>query len=344
MRRMVQCVAVLGLGLFLWTFARPAQAGPLVRLDIHDCDTFDPDEARRILEAELGADLVTWHSAGVTTIDLVCSGTTVQVNVNDPVTRKTVARRLNLSSAPDGSRARLVALATAELVVASWSELELIGAPSLEPVQPAPPREAISAAHRVVRERQLDQAPSGAPLRDVSDIPRGRRPRYTTRRLLPVVSARGFVNHEGLLWGGGARYGEERNRVFSWAFDGLVESGTIQDGGANQYEVVTSTVGGLVAFSRVWRYLAVRGGVGLRLGMSRTARVDTEGESHSTVAPWGWPLLSASTDLHMGPHWLLELGGEAGYVVLPVSGGITESASALQGTWLSFQTGLGWRW
>ena len=66
------------------------------------------------------------------------------ISVDDGVTKKRVARDLDLRSIPADGRAMMIALALDELLRASWAELTLIDAPVKTPV-PAVVREAIAA-------------------------------------------------------------------------------------------------------------------------------------------------------------------------------------------------------
>ena len=312
-----------------WAVPAAAQSGPLVHLEL-DCPQLKTLNVERVLEAELGAELVRWDSAGVTVVRVTCDDLVAQVRVQDPVTRKTVKRGLNLETVPERSRDRLVALATAELVIASWSEIEVIGDSSVEPTgAPAPP-EIVAAARGVVRE-EMDDIPSSHPRR-TSVVRHGRTvDERSLHRVVPMVSVRGFPTHSGVLGGGGIRYGAELHSVISWAVDFLLEGGEI-DG----VDFVTSTVAGQLAFSHQGRYGAARAGAGLRMGV-----VSTLGEQ-SSAAPWGWPMLVGSVNLYVTQHVTLEVGGEGGYATL--AGRSAGGHIGISGFWLSGQLGLGWRW
>ena len=328
LRGVVRMVVVAG-AVGLRAVPAAAQSGPLVHLEL-DCPQLKTLNVERVLKAELGVELVRWDSAGVTVVQVTCDEMVARVQVRDPVTRKTVQRGLNLETVPERSRDRLVALATAELVIASWSEIEVIGDSSVEPTGVPPPPEAVEAARGVVREEMVD-LPSSHP-QHKSAARHGRAVHERAlHRVVPMVSVRGFPNHWGVLGGGGVRYGSELRSVFSWAVDFLLEGGEI-----DAVNFITSTVGGQIAFSHQGRYGAVRGGAGLRLGV-----VNAHAEQ-STAVPWGWPMLVGSLDIWVTQHLTFEVAGEGGYATLP--GHSSGGDVGLSGFWLSGQSGLGWRW
>ena len=54
----------------------------------------------------------------------MCHDHDAELRVQDPLSRKIVTRHINVGAAAPNARARLIAIATSELVLASWSELE----------------------------------------------------------------------------------------------------------------------------------------------------------------------------------------------------------------------------
>jgi hypothetical protein len=75
-----------------------------------------------------------------------------------------------------------------------------------------------------------------------------------------------------------------------------------------------------------------------RLGAGLRAGIAEVGSTASSVAPWGWPLGTSSISFRLSPHFVLDIAGEAGYVVLP-SGQAHQSD--LRGGWFSGQVGIG---
>ena len=112
-----------------WQTARaegaPGPERPSVSIDIAGCDPDLARESRRIAAIELRATLVdTAPDATVTQVRATCRATFAELEVVDPTTGKSLGRTVTLAEAPPNGRARLLALAVAELVAASWSELQ----------------------------------------------------------------------------------------------------------------------------------------------------------------------------------------------------------------------------
>ena len=102
-----------------------AAAGPAlqIQLVLDPCVDVDAAEVRRLLRIELAAELLlpsepvpdTAPRAAVT-----CEEAQVRLQIEDPITGKSLGRRLALRTAAAATRARLLALALAELLLASW--------------------------------------------------------------------------------------------------------------------------------------------------------------------------------------------------------------------------------
>jgi hypothetical protein len=76
----------------------------------------------------------------------------------DPTTGKSLGRSVALTEAAPNGRARLLALAVAELVVASWSELQSNPHPRVASVAPLAPYAAREAARVAVADRSIEYA------------------------------------------------------------------------------------------------------------------------------------------------------------------------------------------
>jgi hypothetical protein len=317
-----------------------------VRLVLEGCENLDEREMRRAFQAEIGARLGDEEGPLVIVASAACDDSHVELRVIDPLTRKGVRRRIDLSSAAPRGRERLVALALAELLVASWAELEVNPNPKVEPEGPSPPPDATQAARGLVSDRRRALAPEPSERLSRAETPPQEPPKppfydlskVRNFRILAVVSARAFFAREGMLWGGGLRLGEERFRMVSWTLDSLVESGSLH-GQSRSFLVDSATFGGTVAFFARSRRVTARIGAGLRLGLVHsTVAADQQGAGTSTIGPWGWPQLVMSLSVFPGRSFALEIGAEAGYAVLAVSPGTNKG---LNGPWYSAQVGLG---
>jgi hypothetical protein len=333
-----------------------------VNVELRNCNELSQPEVRRVLSAELSAHLAEERSSDVTRIIIECNGPRAVLRVGDPLSRKVVQRTIDLGSAEPKARGRLLALATAELVVASWTELETNPNPRVEPAGPRPPAKVRAAARKVVQKRaqrkvsalspappSRAQVPPAEPQRKWESVePYDERwpdPQnwgiedpapITAFRIMGVASARSFFNHEGALWGGGLRIAQERFKRVGWALDALAERGEVQTNIA-RYQVDTATIGAGINVYYRWKVLVGRVGAGVRMGVAGAQSNDPEGATNSVVAPWGWPLGSLGFGVYGRSGIVVDLTGEAGYVVLPVTAG----TPALSGPWFSVQVGVG---
>lgn len=331
-----------------------------MRLYLEDCATIEPEATRRIIKAELDAELVPRGGPGVTEVSIDCLGHVASIQVDDPITRKTTSRDVSLANVPYGSRPRLVALATAELVIATWAELEFPGTPTIEPMGPPAPSEAVEAANDVIREEMEARAASEAgrvggvareeaPNRQPTGNDERRRLAHRRRRelmrerVIAVAAVRGFVKHPGLLGGGGIRFGQELPLAFSWTLDALHEQGTI-DLHANRFLVVSNSVAGSLSFHLASPVATFRGGAGLRVGVTNTELLNgSPALKESSVTPWGWPMATTSLSFLLGKRLLVEVAGESSYVML-ATGGTQTGGASLMGLWIGAQAGLGCSW
>jgi hypothetical protein len=153
---------VLALTLRMQTASAGGASGPErphVSIDVFGCDAALAREAQRIAAIELRATLVdAAPDVTVTQVTATCRNTLAELEVIDPTTGKSLARTVALTDAPLNGRARLLALAVAELVAASWSELQSNPQPRAMPATPLAPYRAREAARAVVADRSLELA------------------------------------------------------------------------------------------------------------------------------------------------------------------------------------------
>jgi hypothetical protein len=136
---------VLGSGLIallvslpLTAVAQRDSASPGISTRVDPCVPVDLEQFHRVLAIELGtsidysADANARH--GATTIWLSCTTNGIELHLGDALTRKSMTRVLDLARVEQASRSRLLALAVAEFVVASWVELRLTEAPAIPSV------------------------------------------------------------------------------------------------------------------------------------------------------------------------------------------------------------------
>jgi len=130
-----------------------------VSIDIVGCDPLLARESRRIAAIELRATLVdTAPDAAVTRVTATCRAPVAALAVVDPTTGKSLERTVSLTEAPENGRARLLALAVAELVAASWSELQTNPKPRAPAATLLAPTSAREAARAAVADRSIELA------------------------------------------------------------------------------------------------------------------------------------------------------------------------------------------
>ncbi len=134
-------------------------------------------------------DPTTALGATLASIQFVCGDPrtphAVRVEIDDHVTRKRLTRDFDLSSLPERSRPRALALGAAELLRASWAELALPTVPAAEVAVPPDLRRAI----RVVPRSALD-APRASQLAEpVASRPPSEAPRSERAPIVPLPRA-----------------------------------------------------------------------------------------------------------------------------------------------------------
>lgn len=170
-----------------------------VSLSLAACPGFSPERVRSIVAAELGALLVgdAADPGETTAVTVTCDAEMVTLHVVDPVTGKTLERRIAQSSLHPVARERFLALAIVELVAASWIELAVTPEPAVEP------------ADRTASETTREQAREAA---TVATAP----PEGTVRvSLLGAISLVGSPLRGS--FGGGARVDHEPDPLLGWS-------------------------------------------------------------------------------------------------------------------------------
>jgi hypothetical protein len=180
----------------LWIFftlSGSANGGshPRVALVLEPCVNAPAAEVRRLLAIDLPNLLVDGNGEpGETTLaTITCDGTLTLLRVDDPLTKKALTRFIDLRAALPAARARLLALATSELIFASWTELVTNPEPAVPAAGPPVSPEAREEVAALVEER---------PQRSFS-LPR--------LRVLALAGGQSFFNRLGFWFGGGLRVG-----------------------------------------------------------------------------------------------------------------------------------------
>ena len=132
---------------------------PRVSIIVVGCSDALAREAQRIAAIELRAALVDGTpDAATTQVTATCGTESAKLQVIDPTTGKSLERAVAVSQAAPTARARLLALAIAELVAASWSELESNPEPRAKAAAPLAPAAAREAARGAIAPRRTELA------------------------------------------------------------------------------------------------------------------------------------------------------------------------------------------
>jgi len=196
---------------------------PRVSIDIVGCDPALAREAQRIAAIELRATLVdAAPDDTVTTVIATCRGALAELAVLDPTTGKSVERTVALTEAAPNGRGRLLALAVAELVAASWSELQTNPHPRAPAAMPLAPYAARESARAALADRSLEFAVA-----------------FDTHRL----------SGGDYLFGGGLRAAVWLSPLLLARFDALTDYGELARG-AGSVAVIMPSVSAAIGVSR----------------------------------------------------------------------------------------------
>lgn len=306
---------------------------PPIHLALHPCVPVEEAAVRQVLAVELGALLTEGDApaSGVTQVTVDCADAQIWLRVDDPVTGKSLIRRISLLTVNPGVRARLLGLAIAELVSASWTELLANPKPVVPAAEPVVPpairRAALSVAQRNAAGMQ----------EELSATWRG-------PSLVGVVMLSGFFASRTLLTGGGLRLGFCHRRHLGWAADLIAQHGSSP---SSLGEVALDAVSTSASLFFDWHGARV----GLRLGggfrgglLILNGRPDQpmDVQGSSVLGGWGGPTLSISTTVKLQKRLILQANLEGGYVIFPVLGRVAWSSTVgLDGLWLGAQAGIG---
>ncbi len=315
-RRMLVLVAALA------PATARAQPHPHVQLELDACFGRARDEIRLVAHVELDALLVDGPDTlgDRTHATATCDGPVAVLHVDDPATHRSLTRRVDLGGEPVSARPRLLALALAELVSASWTEL---GAP--------PPAPAVVASPQP--EQPL--APPGE-LHVIGEL---EHPAIVRATVSGDVLR--FSGDRHVLVGGGVRVASTGASPLGWIVDTALDRGSL----ATSLGGVTTDVLGIAAavtyHVRAGR-VRLEGGAGMRGGVAWISGTPmTTAVAGSITAPWLGPLALGELVVGLGERTALSASIEAGHVIAPVTALVAgQPEVALAGTWLVAQLGI----
>jgi hypothetical protein len=354
---------------FSWS-AVADSARPRVTLTLDSCIPLDPAEVRRGVALELGAVLAGPEDTDTTQVGVSCKDSKVVLEVIDPISGKSLSRRVDLEVSPQAARSRLLALAIAELVTASWSELDSNPEPRVPPASTPPSPEARAAARQSAHDRnaqvaaaQAQEASSASPtiplVPSLAIAPRltpvpaaaAPKPEFAPYRLTGLVEARSFRSEAGVSsLGFGARLSRRFAGVWGFGLDLLADHGSVSITALGNISVDALSTGPFIFAEKTWGWFSLSGGAGLRLGVGRFSGNPTMNATARSplVSPWGGPLVEVAMYAEPIPGFVIELGGEIGEAPFP-AGAVTaatgtsasSSIASLEGSWVGAHAGVG---
>ena len=323
------CGAALALA---WPHPATAEQ-PLVSLHIDACPEAQEAVVRHIVQVELGDLLLAAEAArdaGTTRIEVTCSGSSASVRVVDGVTGKNLERQLELAAVAPEMQARLLGLAAAELVVASWVELS---------VEPATMPSGLSglaglSARAPLRARQVAAA-----------FVEAREPRAALpeRRWLARAAAAQLSFDTGLSLRGvelGAVYRQHEWLGYEATLGGYTGGQSVDNG-----RIITRALAAAVEVAACVTIdrLALEGAAGVRAGVARLRGIGAPGldlTGLTFTAPWAGAHVGAEAQVRATDRLHLHVGVEAGAVVAGVAAtvaGIEEPH--IDGWWMRVWSG-----
>jgi hypothetical protein len=319
-RRGARSIAVCALLISLRASGAHAQPSrsPHVVLNLGGCDPALASEVRRIASVELRAVVVepTQADGAVTHAVVTCREGGAELQVSDAATSKQLQRIVSLSDATPLARARLLALAIAELVAASWEELESNPEPKVAAVPPP------TARMRALVRRNIERSP-----RIVADA---------------VGEARLLAAGRVWLFGGGVRASVRLGDVVALRIDALADLGqALRSPGRVSLEVF----GGAVAlgWGVDWDWLYILPWTGVRGGYAHLLGVPALGSTgHLQAGPWLGP--DVGLEFVIWPHGAVHatVGLSAGAALLGVRGQVEGGDNVdVLGAWSAIALGIG---
>ena len=256
----------------------------------------------------------------VTRVVATCRGPEVDLSLADVATAKRLGRTVALSEAAPTARARLVALAVAELVVASWQEIQS----GPDPREQSPPSRQPPPPARVVESAKAEQASAMA-------------------EVIGVVRA--FPRSGLWLLGAGARGFFTLSRPFTVAREVTAEWGKTS---RTTGQVAAQAIGGALgvgwaverksAFIMPW--VGMRAGVARLTGEPSSDSTATAGEKQSGPCLGPEMGVAATFFPHATVHATVALS--AGAMLLGVRGEVVGDTNVnVLGPWAGMVIGVG---
>lgn len=290
------------------------------RFELDACVDADRAEVARIVDVELGKG----RSVHLPHVRAACAEGRIVLQIEDVDSGAKQSRTLDLGATPESGKARLLALAIAELVSSNATDRRE-GAGLEHPPWP-------KTAYVVGVSEDASSAPA----------PIEREP--LSWRLVGVVAHRSVLADAGVAsWGVGARLAFVGASGLGGTFD-LVGDRAVEDATLGSVTMQTLSTSAAASMTIGSKTLQASGAAGARVGL-----VDVTGspkvagaKGGSVLTTWGGPCASVGGTLRIGERMLVELGAEVGWSLAPVSGKVDIGPDvSLRGAWVGAQLGGG---
>ena len=314
-----------------------------IDLNVQSCPGLREAEIRRIIFVELRALLSEQPDAAAgaprVRATVTCGGQLARLRVEDPDDPRgnaIVTRDLDLPNAMPEARARLVALATVELISSLWSERD------------AAPPATVPPPTQVALPIAVPTAPGIA-----AAVPPPRSSAWTSRTHVALAaSAMRFSENPSALTGVDASVGRDIGPWLGWAIDVQDHYGVRGDSQDVYAGSVASHVLGLgvaAVAHHTWSHVEGELGAGVRGGAARLAGVPgaMTYDAMGTVswAPWFGVFGRAGARVALTGNLSLDATAELGGVLSPVAALLDPSRSAsdevVGGVWVQLQLAVG---
>ena len=307
-----------------------SSAPPLLALNLERCAAVAAVDVQGMVGLELHRPVVLLDETAApaiarsvtTAVRVTCQGLRAEIEIDDPLTGKTIGRVVDLAAAAPVARQHLLALSIVELLAASWIELQSNPHPASPPVGAVTTPEAREAALEVVRDR-----------------PGARR----AARVLAELGVQTFASGPRSL-GGAVIVAGTATRHLGWMADISFQRGE-RDFALGRVTLDIGSALGALLVGASWGRAALRGGLGARAGeawLSGAPAESTSAVGGVVRGRWWGPVALLDGSLTLRGRIVFEITLEAGRVLLPVVATVQGADPvAVDGNWIRGGVGAG---
>jgi hypothetical protein len=307
-----------------------------VELDATACPAIASDELRRIVGAELGPEVVVVARApgaaaaekartDVAVVTVACDQRLARLEVLDPLSGKRLVRHVDLERYAAGARSRVLGVAIAELLAASWIELTSHARGSVRPVEAR-----ASESSRVVA-------------RDVAE--KTYRP-PSAWALEPSLAVRQVSDAELSAYGGGVGFSRVQWGWLVLGGDLAIESGNARVS-SGSIDALLVSAGASLRLRQELDVFRFEAGIGARYGIVHFRGVpgeegDPPPHGQKATLPWAGPFAAVRAGLALGARTELCGRFEAGFATLAAEALVSgQPELVIEREWLGFGLGVG---